>query len=585
MLLLGALLVGAAHALALLEPESFLRGVKALDEIAHFDAQQGDGLDIPGGAAALAELEKLNPPPLLNPPPEPPASAPEPQQLLRSAPKSRIPVIVPTRPATLAPVEAAAPRPRGETADVHAVAALRGQLAAAKQQRQQMSSTLAASREQQEHFDEQLASEQAKTTGLGAQLANAKAQVASLETKLHRVGGIVDHMKAADAQRLRKTQGIARAEAHKVQQLETQHNTDASSLQAATAKIAELESQLDQVAHERDENAAQLPTLKALQAATDHTAATQLEALKAAQANSQTLHDELQRTRAEVQAAQQKLQTEQAAAAEAKRADKTERQALQAKWINFTASVQGVLHREDSQLVLAKAEAEKATAALADAKQEKAVLSTRLSDVSTEAQRMGTALKAHDGEKEGLEAKVAALQKQQRAAAAAAERNAARAEALQAKLATAEAALNKTKAAELAHAKDAAVGNFESAFKAEAEAKRAREAEASAEARVRELQNVTAQDAQLLRAAAARLKAEEKKLAPDKELLGQLSRSEKRLKKALTAWKREKEEVHKLQLAAQRDDTEKAQLRTRIAQQRQELARAQQGDEYELTLE
>merc|ERR1719478_770263 len=149
-------------------------------------------------------------------------------------------------------------------------------------------------------------------------------------------------MKAADAARLRKTQDIARSEAKK-------------------------EPQLDMVAHERDENAAQLPALKALQAATDHTAATQFEALKAAQANSQTLHDELERTKAEAQATQQKLQAEQATAAEAKRADKTDRQQVQAKWINFTASVQGVLHREDEQLVLAKAQAEKSAAALKEA--------------------------------------------------------------------------------------------------------------------------------------------------------------------------------------------------------------------------
>lgn len=552
-----------ATAAALVEPESFLRGVKALDQIAHFNADHplSDGLEVPGGAAALNALEES----------AGAASAPEPT--VWPEPK---PLHFAAKPA---PVLATAEPAGGAT-----VAALRSQLAAAQEQRSAMAATLASQKAQAEHFDAQLAAERTQQGGLGAQLASEKAQVASLETKLHRVGGFVDKMKAAEASKMSKTQAIARAEAKKVQELAQKDAKDAAGLQVAQSKVAELTAQLASVAAERDAAVAELPQLKALQAATDHSAVQHLDALKAEQANSQTLRDELARTTAEARAAQQKLQTAQAEAAEAKRGDKAEKQTMQAKWLNFTASVQGVLHHEDEQLAAAQAESASVSAALVEAKQEKAALSTRLSDVSNEAQRMGAALKAQGDHRDGLEGQVAALAKQQRAAEAAAERNAARAEALASKLKAAEKAAahaattaKTTQAGEQQRAAAEAVGVEGRVAKAEAEAKHADGIAAAAEQRVRQLQNVTAQDATLLRAAASRLRTVAKP-APDKELLGQLSRSEKRLRKALVAWKGEKEEVHKLKLAAQRDDTEKAQLRTRIAQQRQELAHAKEDE-------
>merc|ERR1719463_819002 len=170
---------------------------------------------------------------------------------------------------------------------------------------------------------------------------------------------------------------------------------------------------------------------------------------------------------------------------------------------------------------------------------------------------MSGALEEQGGKHDALEEKLAVSEKKLRAAEAAAERNAARA-------AASEQALKKEKDAELAEAKRAAAERSASEARekdrteevagagsaAKAAQTHAEERSAALEERVHELEGVTPED---------------------KELLGQLTRSEKRLRKALVAWKREKAEVHRLRLAAQRDETEMAQMRTLIAQQKQQL--------------
>merc|ERR1719316_1772988 len=100
---------------------------------------------------------------------------------------------------------------------------------------------------------------------------------------------------------------------------------------------------------------------------------------------------------------------------------------MKVKWLNFTKSVQGVLRQEDAELATAKEAAARDAKALQEAQAEKAALATRLSDVSTEAQRMSGALQEQGGKHDALEAQLAGSEKKLRAAEAAAERNAARA--------------------------------------------------------------------------------------------------------------------------------------------------------------
>lgn len=550
---------------ALFEPESYLRGVKALDQISHFDAvaEEGDGLEVPGGAEALQALKGIptlqDSPFVLAPPvvPLPVAATP------------------PAPPATLA-----APAP----AVVHESAIL-GRLAAAEEQGKAATEQLDAAHAQAQSFDAELHDAKTLADSRKAQLDVTKDQVASLETKLRKVGSYVDKLKSADEEKLRRTQAIARSEAHKVKALQSQLDSDTAVIRDSQGKGNGMMAEVAEMRRERDAATAELKQYTDEHAAEANAFKAQAQALVSEKANAQQLRDNLQEGALETASLKSQLQSAQATAAGARREDAERTASMKVKWLNFTSSVQGVLRKEDEELASAKALAASSTAALASERKEKALLSQRLQDVSTEAQRMGESLKGkadlHDTDAKA----VAEAQSKERVAEAATEHQAARAEALEHSLAQAKAESGdlKSKAAAAEEAKaqltQAARDAADVAARDETDALREKEHAAEqradlADARVRSLQNVTAEDARLLRAAALRLRTpmpESKKAVPDKELLGQLSQVSKRLRQAIAGWKRSKAEVHALRLAAQRDSTEMSQFRTTIAQQRQEL--------------
>merc|ERR1719247_3381454 len=107
-------------------------------------------------------------------------------------------------------------------------------------------------------MDSQLAETQHAAAGSNAALNEARSEVASLKTKLRRVGSYVDKLKAADEEKLRRTQAVARDEAHKVSQLQESVQSLGTSLSESEQKVSAAHDALVAAEHERDAAIAEL---------------------------------------------------------------------------------------------------------------------------------------------------------------------------------------------------------------------------------------------------------------------------------------------------------------------------------------
>merc|ERR1719207_215477 len=107
-------------------------------------------------------------------------------------------------------------------------------------------------------MDSQLAETQHAAAGRNAALNEARNEVASLKSKLRRVGSYVDKLKAADEEKLRRTQAVARDEAHKVSQLQESVQSLGASLSESEQKVSAAHDALVAAEHERDAAIAEL---------------------------------------------------------------------------------------------------------------------------------------------------------------------------------------------------------------------------------------------------------------------------------------------------------------------------------------
>merc|ERR1719440_843413 len=101
-------------------------------------------------------------------------------------------------------------------------------------------------------MDSQLAESQQNAAGRNAALNEARSEVASLKTKLRRVGSYVDILKAADEEKRRRTQAVARDEAHKVSQLQESVQSLGTSLSESEEKVSAAHDALVAAEKERD---------------------------------------------------------------------------------------------------------------------------------------------------------------------------------------------------------------------------------------------------------------------------------------------------------------------------------------------
>jgi chromosome segregation ATPase len=491
-------------------------------------------------------------------------------------------------PASTAAPPPATPHPIPATSPPSAK--LQSQLAATAQERDQLAATLEAQRAQAQAMDSQLAESQHDAAGRNAALTEARNEVASLKTKLRRVGSYVDKLKAADEEKLRRTQAVARDEAHKVAQFKESAQSLGTRLSESEEKVSAAHDALVAAEHERDAAIAELRTFQSNESVATRREREARSEVEAEKATTEQLRGYLQQQEEAAVDLQHQLAAAQADAAKNKKLEAERAEALKTKWSNFTSSVQEVLRKQDDGLDAARKEKERIAAQLTASQQSEARLRTQLADVAGEAERMQSALSKQGSGEESLKREATEAETAARAAEARADAADRRARALASSLAAAKAQVANATSAYAAAQAQAKTADAAATAAAQAAPVALADAEASlrtatsranaesdravaAESQVKRLQNVTAEDARLLRAAASQLR-KPRSSTQQNELLGELSHATKKLRQAVTGWKKSKVEVHSLQLKIRSDETEMAQLRTLVAEQQEQIKEA-----------
>jgi chromosome segregation ATPase len=436
-------------------------------------------------------------------------------------------------------------------------------------------------------MDSQLEESQHDAAGKNAALTEARNEVASLKTKLRRVGSYVDKLKAADEEKLRRTQAVARDEAHKVSQMQESVQSLGTRLSESDEKVSAAQDALVAAEHERDAAIAELRMFQSNESAASTREREARSEVDAEKATIEQLRGYLQQQEEAAVDLQHQLEAAQADAAKNKKGEAERAQALKTKWTNFTTSMQQVLRKQDDDIAAVRAEKEGLATQLAASHQVEARLRQQLADVAGEAERMQSALSKKGSGEEGLKREASEAEAAARAAEARADAADRRARALASSLAAAKAQVANATSAYKAAEAQAKTANAAATAAAQAAPAALAEAEASLhaatsranaesdradaeEAQVKKLQNVTAEDARLLRAAASQIR-KPRSSSQQNELLGELSHATKKLRQAVAGWKRSKADVHNLQLKIRSDETEMAQLRTLVAEQEEQL--------------